>query len=133
MVLLHFPLKNFERAWKRSQTQRNRNEKSETRSSEKLDRQNLKRDREWRRYRSLDASQTRRKEMYELATIAHRQYLQSKQLPKQISLPYYHHQPPVYKYKSPLLVYEPYLTDNIIYYCAFGGWKAGSLNQKICL
>ena len=34
---------------------------------------------------------------------------------------------------SPLLVYEPYLTDNIIYYCAFGGWKAGSLNQKICL
>ena len=58
MVLLHFPLKNFERTWKISQTQRNGNEKSETRSSEKLDRHNLKRDREWRRYRSLDASQT---------------------------------------------------------------------------
>ena len=58
MVLLHFPLKNFERTWKRSQTQGSGNEKSETRSSEKLDRQNLKRDREWRRYRSLDASNT---------------------------------------------------------------------------
>ena len=31
---------------------------------------------------------------------------------------------------SPLQVYETYLTDNIIYYCAIGGWKAGSLNQK---
>ena len=34
---------------------------------------------------------------------------------------------------SPLQVYETYLTDNIIYYCAIGGCKAGSLNQKICL
>ena len=34
---------------------------------------------------------------------------------------------------SPLQVYETYLTDNIIYYCAIGGWKAGSFNQKICL
>ena len=34
---------------------------------------------------------------------------------------------------SPLQVYVTYLTDNIIYYCAIGGWKAGSLNQKICL
>ena len=34
---------------------------------------------------------------------------------------------------SPLQVYETYLTDNIIYYCAIGGWKAGSLNQKIYL
>ena len=34
---------------------------------------------------------------------------------------------------SPLQVYETYSTDNIIYYCAIGGWKAGSLNQKICL
>ena len=34
---------------------------------------------------------------------------------------------------SPLQVYETYLTENIIYYCATGGWKAGSLNQKICL
>ena len=58
MVLIHFPLKNFERTWKRSQTQRSGNEKSETRSSEKLDRRNFKRDREWRKYRSLDASQT---------------------------------------------------------------------------
>ena len=47
MVLLHFPSKNFGRTWKRSQTQRSGNEKSETRSSEKLDGQNLKRDREW--------------------------------------------------------------------------------------
>ena len=34
---------------------------------------------------------------------------------------------------SPLQVYETYLTDNIIYYCAIGGCKAGSLNQKIFL
>ena len=34
---------------------------------------------------------------------------------------------------SPLQVYETYLTDNVIYYCAIGGCKAGSLNQKICL
>ena len=34
---------------------------------------------------------------------------------------------------SPLQVYETYLTDNIIYYCDIGEWKAGSLNQKICL
>ena len=31
---------------------------------------------------------------------------------------------------SPLQVYETYLTDNIVYYCAIGGCKAGSLNQK---
>ena len=31
---------------------------------------------------------------------------------------------------SPLQVYETYLTNNIIYYCAIGGCKAGSLNQK---
>ena len=34
---------------------------------------------------------------------------------------------------SPFQVYETYLTDDIIYYCAIGGWKAGSRNQKICL
>ena len=34
---------------------------------------------------------------------------------------------------SPLQVYETYLTDNIIYFCAIGGCKAVSLNQKICL
>ena len=34
---------------------------------------------------------------------------------------------------SPLQVYEMHLTDNIIYYCAIGGFKAASLNQKICL
>ena len=34
---------------------------------------------------------------------------------------------------SPLQVYETYLTDNIIYYCAIGRCKAGSLNPKICL
>ena len=34
---------------------------------------------------------------------------------------------------SPLQVYETYLTDNIIYYCAIGGCKAGSLNDKTCL
>ena len=34
---------------------------------------------------------------------------------------------------SPLKVYETYLTDNIIYYCAIGGCKAGSFNHKICL
>ena len=54
MVLLHFPPKHFERTWKRSQTQRSGNDKSETRRSEKLDRHNLKRDSEWRRYRIVD-------------------------------------------------------------------------------
>ena len=34
---------------------------------------------------------------------------------------------------SPLQVYETYSTDKIIYYCAIGGCKTGSLNQKICL
>ena len=34
---------------------------------------------------------------------------------------------------SPLQVYGTYLPDNIIYYCAIGGCKAVSLNQKICL
>ena len=49
--------------------------------------------------RIADLQNNLRKEMYELATIAHRQYSLSKSLPKQISLPYYHHHPPVYKYK----------------------------------
>ena len=49
--------------------------------------------------RIADLQNNLRKEMYELATIAHRHYSRSKQLPKQISLLYYHHQPPVYKYK----------------------------------
>ena len=81
MVLLHCPLKNFERTWKRSQTQRSGNEKSETRSSEKLDRQNLKRDRvekipQFRRI--ADLQNNLRKEMYKLATVAHGQYSRSK-------------------------------------------------------
>ena len=45
MLLLHFPPKNFKRTWKRSETQRSGNEKSETRSSKKIDRHNLTRDR----------------------------------------------------------------------------------------
>ena len=49
--------------------------------------------------RIADLQNNLRKEMYELATTAHKQYSRSEQLPKQISLPYYHHQPPVYKYK----------------------------------
>ena len=47
--------------------------------------------------RIADLQNNLRKEMYELVTIAHRQYSRSKLLPKQISLPYYHHQPPVHK------------------------------------
>ena len=82
MVLLHFPLKNFERTRKRSQTQRSGNEKSETRSSEKLDkqkfekRQGVEKISQFRRI--ADLQNNLRKEMYELATIAHRQYSQSK-------------------------------------------------------
>ena len=73
-------------------------------------------------------------EMYELATIAHRQYSPSKLLPKHISLPYYRHGNPLYtSINSPLQVYETYLTDSIIYYCAISGWKADSLNQNIFL
>ena len=47
-----------------------------------------------------DLQNNLRKEMYELANIAHRQYSRTKWLPKQISLTYYHHQPPVHKYKQ---------------------------------
>ena len=143
MVLLHFPPKNFERTWKRSQTQRSGNEKSETRSSEKLDMQNLKRDREWRRYRSF-----RRIADFELIVKQLEEGCQKRMssplllTDSILGLNCYPNilvcltiiiNPLYTSINSPLQVYETDLTDNIIYYCAIGGWKAGSLNQKICL
>ena len=74
MVLLHFPPKNFERTWKRSQTQRSGNEKLRKARLEK--RQRVEKISQFRRIPDLENNL--RKEMYELATIAHRKYSRSK-------------------------------------------------------
>ena len=85
--------------------------------------------------RVTDLQNNLRKEMYELATIAHRQYSRSKYIsyPNRLVCLTIIINPLYTSINSPLQVYETYLTDNIIYYCAIGGCKAGSLNQKICL
>ena len=138
-VLLHFPLKNFERTWKRSQSQRSGNEKSETRSSEKLDMQNLKTD------RVEKISQFRRIADFELIVKQLEEGCQkcmSSPLLLTDSILGLNCYPnilvcltiiinPLYaSINSPLQVYETYLTDNIIYFCVVGGCKASSLNQK---
>ena len=77
MVLLPFPLKNVERTWKRSQTQRSGNEKLRKARQAKFEkRQGVEK---MSQFRSIaDLQNNLRKEMYELATIAHRQYSRSK-------------------------------------------------------
>ena len=76
-AFLHFPLKNFERTRKRSQTQRSRNEKLRKARQAKFEkRQRVEKISQFRGIEDLQNSL--RKEMYELATIAHRQYSRSK-------------------------------------------------------
>ena len=77
MVLLHFPLKNFERTWKRSETQESGNEKLRKARQAKFEkRQRVDKISQFRRI--ADLQNNLRKEMYELATIAHRHYSRSK-------------------------------------------------------
>ena len=77
MVLLHFPLKNFERTWKMSQTQRSGNEKLRKARQAKFEkRQRVEKISQYRRI--ADLQNNLRKEMYKLASIAHRQYSGSK-------------------------------------------------------
>ena len=83
--------------------------------------------------RIADLQNSLRKEMYELAAIAHRQYSRLNSYPNRLVCLTIIINPLYTSINSPLQVYKTYLTDNIIYYCAIGGWKACSLNQKICL
>ena len=138
MVLLHFPLKNFERTWKRSQTQRSGNEKLRKARHAKFE----------KRQRVEKISQFRRIADFELIVKQLEEGCQkcmSSPLLLTDSILGLNCYPnilvcltiiinPLYaSINSPLQVYETYLTDNIIYYCAIGGCKAGSLNPKICL
>ena len=137
-VLLHFPLKNFERTWKRSQTQRSGNEKLRKARNAKFE----------KRQRAEKISQFRHIADFELTVkqleVGCQKCMSSPLLLTDsiLGLNCYPNilvcrtiiiNPLYASINSPFQVYETYLTDNIIYYCAIGGYKAGSLNQKICL